>query len=412
MNKNWHYVYYGFLVWGVLSTAVFAGESPGEHMKNRSFEKGFSNWSLFVHPSMTSQVKHQVSRGILTVQVEKRNKLAAHVQLIQAVTLKEGQRYKISFDVKREGKSVNMPVFCQQEQKPWKNQGLSKTVQQDSTDWTHHQLYFAAKNLIQNNSPTIRIYLGNQEGTVHFKNFSLIAATENKISSPYSDHRQKDVATAFASEGTNTRTINLFQLGAINDFDGTTGTDIAPYLKKANEMDISVIEITGPGWFLASSYRPRSGITLRNGGGGIINRTAKGIIAGGSRVGATTLPLKGKMEIGDRKIVTTPSIFEKLKIGSYILIKKKTTLHNLSNIGDFTEKGKQNDINYWGCQEQLLKIIEKTQSDHTITFDDQANFLYDFDGPAKAILVPDVVEGFRCEGLTFNNVGTKAFPNE
>ena len=42
------------------------------------------------------------------------------------------------------------------------------------------------------------------------------------------------VCGADGSEGIGSRTVNLFQLGATNDFNGTTGSDIAPYLAKAN----------------------------------------------------------------------------------------------------------------------------------------------------------------------------------
>jgi hypothetical protein len=167
MKKLLWSVSYGWLVLGMFSTAV----SAEEHLKNPDFSKGLTDWYLYVHKSM--KVKRRVSKGILTVQIAEAGQPQS-VQLIQKVTLKEGQRCKLSFDARREGKEVKTQVLCMQQGKPWKSYGLNTSVKLSAT-WSHHAFTFTVKGLVPKKSPVIRIYLGNQTGTVQFRKFSLVS---------------------------------------------------------------------------------------------------------------------------------------------------------------------------------------------------------------------------------------------
>ncbi|MBL4701101.1 MAG: carbohydrate binding domain-containing protein [Phycisphaeraceae bacterium] len=179
MKKACHYFCYSLLALGLCSTAIFAGEHPKENLKNPSFEKGLASWSFYVDPSMAAQVKHHIDKEIFTAQIKAQGaKPAAHVQLIQTIALKEGQRYKLSFDVKREvDGNATMPIICQQKARPWENYGLEKWVP-FSKDWTHHDVFFTAKGIVKANPPTLRFYLGNQKGDIQIRKLSLTETTE------------------------------------------------------------------------------------------------------------------------------------------------------------------------------------------------------------------------------------------
>ena len=145
-----------------------------EHLKNPDFNQGLANWSVYLHSSMRSSVKRHVDNGVLTVQVDSAASSPTHVQLMQKVTtLKNNQQYILSFDARRDGKQVKTQVVCSQQGKPFKDYGLNQAIT-FSDAWSYHELPFTTKGLVDKNSPCIRLYLGNQVGTVELRNFSLI----------------------------------------------------------------------------------------------------------------------------------------------------------------------------------------------------------------------------------------------
>ncbi len=170
MKKILNHTNYSLLILGLLCTAV----SAGERLKNADFARGLTGWSFHVHKSM--KVKRTAKQGILTVEVAKASS-PQHVQLIQKFTLQEGQQYKLAFDAKREGPAVKTQVVCSQQSRPFKSYGLNKTVT-FSDQWSRHELTFTAKGVVLTNKPTLRIYLGNQLGTVQLRNFSLTDASK------------------------------------------------------------------------------------------------------------------------------------------------------------------------------------------------------------------------------------------
>ncbi|MBL4701112.1 MAG: family 20 glycosylhydrolase [Phycisphaeraceae bacterium] len=156
------------------STVVFAGE----YLENPDFSKGLASWSVYLHPSMRATTKRHIAQGVLTVEIGKSG--ASHrVQLMQKVAIKNGQSYKLSFDAKREGPESKTQILCSQQGKPFKSQGLNTSVM-FLDQWSHHEFIFKAKNVIEKNSPVIRIQFGNQVGTVAFRNFSLTGSSDIK----------------------------------------------------------------------------------------------------------------------------------------------------------------------------------------------------------------------------------------
>ncbi len=161
----------GLLVLGLLSTAV----SADEILKNEDFKKGLSHWVFYAHPKSKAAVKKHVDKGVLTVEILEKPRGATDVQLIQMVTLKEGQKYDFSFDAKQDTdqKKLLIQTSCLQEGKPYKPYGLNKPVK-ISNKWKSYKLTFTAKGLVEGNLPTMRLFLGTMVGSIQLRNFSLV----------------------------------------------------------------------------------------------------------------------------------------------------------------------------------------------------------------------------------------------
>ncbi len=140
-----------------------------EHFNNADFSEGFTNWGLHVHKSL--KVQRSIKDGVLSIQIDEAGK-HQHVQLIHKVKLVEGQQYRLSFEARQDGKEVKTAIACLQLGKPYKNYGLNQTAT-FSNAWARHSFTFAVKGLTQGQTPTIRLFLGNQT-SVQLRNFSLV----------------------------------------------------------------------------------------------------------------------------------------------------------------------------------------------------------------------------------------------
>ncbi len=167
MNRISHLFFCLCLATGLFSTTVLGAEL----LKNQNFKYSLANWMFHIHKDVRAE--RSVSKGILNLNITTAGR-SAHVQLMQRVNLEKGMPYKLSFEARRDSeKEVPTQVYCMQRKKPYRNCGLSQTVQFSQT-WSRHEMTFTAKHITANNQPTIRLFLGNQTGLVQLRNFSLV----------------------------------------------------------------------------------------------------------------------------------------------------------------------------------------------------------------------------------------------
>lgn len=172
MQKGFCHIFCKCLIVGLCSSITLAGEQ----LKNSDFKQGLSSWSFHVHKRI--KVKRKVTNGVLAVQISEASK-PQHVQLIQKVTLLESQQYQLSFDAKRNGKPTSIQVLCMQQRSPYKSYGLNKSVELSDT-WSRHQLTFTVQKIVEDNPPTLRLFLGNQT-SVALRKFSLVKQSDIEI---------------------------------------------------------------------------------------------------------------------------------------------------------------------------------------------------------------------------------------
>jgi len=165
MNRLFCYSSFFVLVLGLLCTT----SQGAELLKNQNFQHGFVHWMLHVHKDMIT--KRSISNGVLNIQTQVAGS-AANVQLMQNVSIQEGQQYQLSFEARHQGQASPVKVLCMQRNKPYHNYGLNQTVHFSDT-WSRYELTFTANRILKNNSPTLRLFLGNQAGLIQLKNFSL-----------------------------------------------------------------------------------------------------------------------------------------------------------------------------------------------------------------------------------------------
>ncbi|MBL4701000.1 MAG: carbohydrate binding domain-containing protein [Phycisphaeraceae bacterium] len=164
ISKN---ICYLWLILGLCTSPVFAKEL----LRNHDFSKGLKGWSVYIHKTLQESAKHHIDQSVLTIEIESA-KSSDSLQLIHPVALKEGQRYKLSFDAKIDSKKAAIQVVCAQTRPPFNNYGLGKQLA-FSTTWKRHHFTFVAKDLVQGNTPSIRLFLGKQSGKTLLRNFSL-----------------------------------------------------------------------------------------------------------------------------------------------------------------------------------------------------------------------------------------------
>ncbi len=173
MKKRFPLLCYGWVIVALLCTTTFGGGQ----LKNPHFKKGFSNWPLHIHPSLKSVTTRAVKDGVLTIQISSPNK-PQHVQLMQTISLKEGQLYKLAFDAKREGPKVPTRLLCVQKSKSGQNNGLDQTITV-LDKWSRHELVFTARRIDSQIPSVLRIFLGNQS-SIQLRQFFL-TETEKKL---------------------------------------------------------------------------------------------------------------------------------------------------------------------------------------------------------------------------------------
>jgi len=159
----------GALAWSGVATSVRAEQL----LKNVDFDEGMQEWRFYVGPKVQGAVSKSIEDHELRVVVPPGNP-QNFVQLIQAVSLEAGKSYRLSFEAKSEGEGNGMPIGVAYTQggPPFASYGLSMSVRA-SNDWSAHEFAFTALPVQAENSGVVRLMFGNQNGTIHFRKFSL-----------------------------------------------------------------------------------------------------------------------------------------------------------------------------------------------------------------------------------------------
>jgi hypothetical protein len=126
-----------------------------------------------VDPGLDVEIEPVVQDGALTIPIKAGINKPGHVQLFQEVPVQKAERYRLSFEARREGEAKTAAVSCSQLRRPRSPLGLWKDVVFEEI-CSAHSFTFTARSTTEDNPAAIRLMRGHHTGPVHLHNFSLV----------------------------------------------------------------------------------------------------------------------------------------------------------------------------------------------------------------------------------------------